>query len=179
MPHEQDAVHSNTDSDSDNDSRSTPAATSPAQQQQQAAAAGMPAYLTRLARHISQHVDMTLLLQMAADVVPPDQQAATAAAAATEPQQQQLQDGHGSQPAVQQAVMDGRAEHALPLTKVPGPSCSIAVARDDAFCFYYQVIPAVMGRYSSECFAMYDMTPLHCFGLHLHGRHQSKVLVPS
>lgn len=151
MPHEQDAVQSNTDSDSGNNtnSRSTPAATSPAlQQEQQAAATGMPAYLTKLAQHASQHVDMTLLLHMAADVVPLDQQEAAAAeAAAAEAQHQQLQEGHGSQPAVQlvqQAVMNGRAEHALPLTKVPGPSCRIAVARDDAFCFYYQVIPAVM-----------------------------------
>lgn len=155
MPHEQGADAPQPDKDdrgstttsikSSSSSSRTASATPPAQQQAPAdsSAAAVPAYLARLAQHVSQHVDLALLLQVAAKVPPPDQPPAAAAAADTQHQQE----GCGSQAVVQlvhQAAAaacpsEGRAEHAMRLTRVPGPCCRIAVARDEAFCFYYQV----------------------------------------
>jgi cobyrinic acid a,c-diamide synthase len=77
-----------------------------APQQQQQQQQQQPTYIRRLAAHVSSHLDLDLLLQVAADVRPP-------------------------------AVNDGST--GVPRVLRAPAMCKIAVARDQAFCFFYQV----------------------------------------
>jgi cobyrinic acid a,c-diamide synthase len=103
-------------------------------QQQSASETGcssfVPPYLTRLAQHVSQHVDLDLLLELAVDVQLP----------ATDILQQQSPTELSTETSLGQSVGPG-ASAALVLKQQPRPAykCRIAVARDEAFCFYYQV----------------------------------------
>lgn len=85
----------------------------------------LPPYLERLAQHVSTQFDLDLLLQLAATVGP----------AADIP----LQQTHQQEVSRQQ--LRAGCNGVDTLTKVPPLPyrCRIAVARDEAFCFYYQV----------------------------------------
>lgn len=122
MPHEQDNKQQET----------SPAESAKQTSEQQqhgfdAECAEVPAYLSRLAQHVSKHVDLDLLLDVAATVQHPGapdlQQNQTAA------QQEQAQLAASEVVAV--AVLNQQPR--------PVHTCRIAVARDEAFCFYYQV----------------------------------------
>jgi cobyrinic acid a,c-diamide synthase len=127
MPHEQaDTQHEQGSSAGD-----------PTAQQQSAAhsdivGAEIPPYLSRLAQHVSKHVDLDLLLEVAATVQLP---------ATDAPQQQRpsvLLPGSAQRAG---PSTEAGAAAALVLNQQPRPAyrCRIAVARDEAFCFYYQV----------------------------------------
>lgn len=85
----------------------------------------LPPYLERLAQHVGTHVDLDLLLQLAATIGP---------AAGSPLQQAQRQEVSCQQ-------LRAGCCGVNTLTKVPPQPCRcrIAVARDEAFCFYYQV----------------------------------------
>jgi cobyrinic acid a,c-diamide synthase len=123
MPHEQDSTKQQ------QGSRAATGSTLVANAQ---SAPPVPDYLSRLAQHVSTHVDLDQLLKVAASIDP----SGTATGCN---QQEQLVQQQQHQHQQQLSVSDAR--HALPLLKTPGRPhrCRIAVARDEAFCFYYQV----------------------------------------
>lgn len=92
--------------------------------------APLPPYLERLAQYVSTHVDLDLLLQLAATIGP----------AADNPLQQAQQ-----QEVSRQQLRAGCCGVNTLTGKVPPQPCRcrIAVARDEAFCFYYQVCALV------------------------------------
>lgn len=119
MPHEQDS------SQQQQGSAPTAAGMDPAadaQRSTMSAAAPVPDYLARLAQHVSKHVDLGQLLEVASSVEPP------VTVVAGGQQQQQQVSGSG-----------GRHDLTLLKTLCQTYRCRIAVARDEAFCFYYQV----------------------------------------
>jgi cobyrinic acid a,c-diamide synthase len=94
--------------------------------------APLPPYLERLAQHVSTHVDLDLLLQLAATISP----------AGDMPLQQHTQ--QQQQVACQQLQGGCNGVGALAKAPIQPCRCRIAVARDEAFCFYYQVCVQMM-----------------------------------
>jgi len=135
MPHEQQegeaGPHQSPDATHNHAASGGPAPRQPAEP----TPAAVPPYLSRLAEHIRQHVDLDLLLDVAAVVT-------TTAAGMNSSCSMQHENNHTQKEAsVQGTNNKGPPDQALLLPRTPPRvcSCRIAVARDAAFCFYYQV----------------------------------------
>lgn len=123
MPHEQDTDNQPKGSTTKGRDRQAKADAQPAAN---VSTPPVPPYLSRLAEHVREHVDLELLLEAAAAVELPNGG-------------QQQQGRQLLQPSQQQQPKWGDCAlnpHATPLQPY---RCRIAVARDEAFCFYYQV----------------------------------------
>lgn len=110
----------------------------------------VPSYLSRLAQHVNKHVDLAKLLEVAATVESPSNGKQQQGHLTLQPslQQQPL-------PAQQQQQPGPGAECAFHLQRTPSQPyrCRIAVARDEAFCFYYQVRFCCMAAKSTATLA--------------------------